>query len=396
MGFDSGSISFLRYAVIGQAPKSADEELLKKLDENALRPSEVGLPLDIEWGWVGPRHVFDTSFEFGTCVYNDCVFFGMRIDANKIPSEVKHAWTAIEEDAAAKGNPSGFISKQQKKMVKDSVNRKIDEELRSGRYRRSKMVPLLWDVPAGVVYGPAGVSVREKLQELFSRTFELELQPLTSGHVALRELERRGKRRDYEDFTPTRFAKSPDDPDAPAEYPWTAKGDGAKDYLGNEFLLWLWYEAQHRSGSIKTAAGEISIMFDRTLQLDCVYNHTGKDTLTATGPTRMPEAIDGLRSGKAPRKAGLILDMPAGQYNLTLTGESLAVSSLKLPDVEEADNPRTLFEERITLLRDYSKGIDSLYEAFLTARLSGWNTTVASVQKWLASHTRPMPQAAVA
>ena len=101
----------------------------------------------------------------------------------------------------------------------------------------------------------------------------------------------------------------------PAEYPWTAKGDGAKDFLGNEFLLWLWHETQ-KTGVIETSAGHTTVMFDRTLQLDCVFGQTGKDTLTATGPTRMPEAIDALRSGKAPRKAGLIVDCPAGQFNL--------------------------------------------------------------------------------
>jgi len=396
MGFDSGSISFLKYAVVGQSPKMADEDLLKKLEDNALKPSDMGLPVDVEYGWAGPRHVMDQSFDFEHCVFNDCVYFAMRIDTSKIPSEMKHAWSVIEEEAAAKGNPSGFISKQQKKLVKDSVERKMDEELRSGRYRRSKLVPLLWDVPAGIVYGPSSISVREKLMELFNRTFDLELHALTSGNVGIRELERRGKRREYEDFLPTRFAKSPEDPDAPAEYPWTAKGDGAKDFLGNEFLLWMWHEATMRGGSIKTPAGEITIMFDRTLQLDCVFNHTGKETLAAAGPTRLPEAIDGLRTGKVPRKAGLIVDWAGEQYNLTLTGESLAIGSLKLPAVEEADTPRTLFEERITLLRDFNKGLDSLYDTFLTARASGWNTSVVNLQKWIASHVKPIAQAQVA
>ncbi|MBC7783700.1 MAG: hypothetical protein H7144_07655 [Burkholderiales bacterium] len=390
MGFDSGSISFQRYAVVGKAPKTPDEALLAKLGEHVLRPSDEGIPSDVEWGWIGPRHVFDTRFEFENCIYNDCVYFALRVDTNKIPTEVKHAWQTIEEDAVAKENPSGFISKQQKRSVKDSINGKLDEELRSGKYRRCKMIPVLWDLPAGVLYGPASIGVREKLTELFSRTFDLDLEPLSSGSAALRELERRGKRREYEDFTPTRFAKSPEDPDAVAEYPWTAKGDGAKDFMGNEFLLWLWYEAQNRSGSIRTPAGEITIMFDRTLQLDCVFNHTGRDTLTATGPTRLPEAIDAIRSGKAPRKAGLIVDWAGGQFNLTLTGESLAVSTLKLPAVEKADTPRTLFEERITLLRDFGKGLDSLFETFLTARASGWNSTVLNIQKWIASHVRPV------
>ena len=393
MAFDTGSLSFMRYAVVGQSPKQADESLLEKISEHALRPTEIGVPEDVEWGWVGPRHIYDGLFAFEQCVFNDCIHFGLRIDTNKVPSEIKNAYTQIEEEAVASNNPSGFISKSQKREAKDSVGRKLDDELRSGKFRRSKLVPLLWDVPAGILYGPASISVREKLMELFQRTFELELQPLSSGHIGIRELERRGKRRDYEDLSPTRFAKSQEDPDAPAEYPWVVKGDGAKDYLGNEFLLWLWHEAQTR-GAIKTPQGEATVMFDRTLQLDCVFNQTGKDTLTATGPTRMPEAIDALRSGKAPRKAGLIVDCPAGQFNLTLAGESLAISSLKLPDVENADTPRTLFEERITLLRDFVATLDAMYDAFLTARTSGWDVTTGNIRKWIATGVKSNTAAA--
>ncbi|MGC4005118.1 MAG: hypothetical protein QM811_19190, partial [Pirellulales bacterium] len=130
----------MRYAVVGQAPKTPDEEILAKLTDHMLQPSEHGLPADVEWGWIGPRHVYDAKFEFENCVYNDCIWFAMRIDTNKVPSEVKQAWIAMEEEAVAKDNPSGFISKLQKKSVKDSINRKVDDELRSGHYRRSKLI----------------------------------------------------------------------------------------------------------------------------------------------------------------------------------------------------------------------------------------------------------------
>ncbi|HEY0009746.1 MAG TPA: hypothetical protein VGB55_13540, partial [Tepidisphaeraceae bacterium] len=194
MGFDSGSMSFQRYAVVGNAPKMPDEEVLKKIDANALRPSDLGQPEEVEYGWAGTRHVFDLALDFERCVYNDCLHFAMRVDTNKVPGEVKQAYLMIEEDAVAKMNPSGFISKQQKRDVKDQINSKLEEELHSGKYRRSKLVPILWDLPGGILYGPSSLSVREKLTELFSRTFDLELFPLSSGTIALRELERRGTR----------------------------------------------------------------------------------------------------------------------------------------------------------------------------------------------------------
>lgn len=381
-------MSFARYAVIGQSPKMPDEALLAKLAEHALRETEVGVPADVEYGWVGPRHILDGEFSFEQCVFNDAVHFGLRIDTNRVPSEIKNAYIAIEEAAQAKQNPSGFISKQQKRMVKDVVGRKIDDELRSGKFRRSKFSAMLWDVPNGIVYGPAGSSVREKLQEIFQRTFGLELQVLTSGHVAERLCEKWGKHRDYEDWTPTRFARSAHDPDKPADYPWCAKGDGAKDFLGNEFLIWLWHQAFVNEGIVKHKEINMTIMFDRSLDLDCVFAETGKTGLRGTGPTRMPEALDALRSGKVPRKAGLIVESNGSQFNLSLGGDTLNVGSLKLPDIEDADTARTLFEERITLLRDFGQTLNELFEGFLSQRLKGWEGHVTTIRKWVAASQR--------
>jgi hypothetical protein len=200
-----------------------------------------------------------------------------------------------------------------------------------------------------------------------------------------------GYREAYENFTPTRFAKSPEDPDAPAEYPWSARGDGAKDFLGSEFLLWMWYMAAVRSGAIATTQGDSLVAFDRSLQLDCVFNHTGKESITAAGPTRLPEAIDGLRTGKVPRKAGLIFgDTDGCKFNLTLTADSLTVTTLRLPEIEDADTLRVLFEERITLLRNFDFLLSLCFNAFVEDRRMHWPARVSEIQKWIESHVKPI------
>ena len=152
MGFSSGSVSFRRFAVSGKAPKSPDQELLDKLAEHVLKPGEFGLPEEEEWGWCGGRHVLDGKFSFEHNVFNDCLHFALRIDTNKVPGELKKAWQLMEEEAAASENPSGFISKNQKKDVKESIRKKIEDELRSGHFRRSKLLPILWDLPSHTIY----------------------------------------------------------------------------------------------------------------------------------------------------------------------------------------------------------------------------------------------------
>ena len=249
MAFASGAISFRRFAVVGKGPKKIDEQLLEKLAESALRPTDMGRPEDVEYGWSGGRHVLDGDFSFENNVFADALHFGLRIDTNKVPGDLKKAYQMMEEEAAAAGNPSGFISKNQKREARDTVRRKIEEEMRSGKFRRSKLTPILWDVPQQILYSPASGSVFEKLAELFERTNGATLMPLTAGSLALRMLEPRGRRRDYEDLRPTRFAQGAGGESDHPEYPWVAKGPEPKDFLGNEFLVWLWHEADAHAAS---------------------------------------------------------------------------------------------------------------------------------------------------
>jgi hypothetical protein len=393
MGFSSGLISFRRYIVAGAAPEAIDQAMLDKLDEHALRPRDLGVPEEVEYGWSGGRHVLDASFSFENNVYAEALSFGLRVDTNKVPGELKQAYTLMEEEAVAATNPSGFISKNQKRDVKDIIRRKIDDELRSGKFRRSKLAPILWDLPSSTLYCPANASTQEKLLELFERTFELKLLPVSSGALAMRLLETRGKRRDYEDLRPTRFANGPEGENQSPDYPWIAKGPEAKDFLGNEFLLWLWHEADVRSGVV----GPATVFIDRSLDLDCAYGQTGRDSLKADGPSRMPEAADALQTGKVPRKAGIVMDAEGMQFNFSLNAETLAVSGLKLPEVEEADTPRVLFEERVAMLRGFCKSMDAMFDEFLKVRMGGgWEGQTSTMRRWINRTSRRALAAAVA
>jgi len=392
MGFASGSVSFRRFAVMGDAPSMVDQALLDKVDALILRPGDIGIPEEVEYGWSGGRHILDGNVGFERNVFSDCLHVALRVDTNKVPGTLKKAYTMMEEEAVASVNPSGFISKTQKRDVKETISQKLDDELRSGKFRKSKLVPLLWDLSNNMLYSPATGKSQEMLLELFERTFGLSLYPLSAGSAALRVLEPHGRRRDYEDSRPTRFVYGPEGESQHPEYPWTAKGPEPKDFLGNEFLLWLWHEAESRNGNLKVdGLGDVAVMFDKSLDLDCAYGQTGKDGLRGDGPTRMPEARDGLRSGKVPRKAGLVLEAGGHLFSLGFNAEGLSVGSAKFPDVEDAEDERGVFEERITLLRDLAKAIDGLYEAFLKVRCTGgWEGQTTTIRRWITSSNKPI------
>ena len=388
MGFASGSISFRRFAVIGNAPESVDQALLDKLAEHALRPTEMGIPEEEEYGWSGGRHVLDGSFTFENNVYGDALLFGLRIDTNRVPAELRKAYQLQEEESAAADNPSGFISKLQKRDAKDVARRRVEEDLRSGKFRRSKLVPILWDLPTQTIYCNLSGPSQERLAELFERTFGLSLLPVSSGAAAMRYLEPKGRRRDYEDASPTRFVYGADGEGQRPEYPWVSKSAEPKDFFGNEFLLWLWHQID---------SGEATAIIERTLDLDCAYGQTGRAFLRGDTVTKMPEALDALRTGKVPRKVGITIESTGAQYTLTLAAESLSIGTLKLPDVEEAENPRVLFEERIGLLRDFCRVIDELFGEFLKLRTGGsWEGHVGTIRKWIQRSAKPQAAAVVA
>jgi hypothetical protein len=384
MGFASGSVSFRRFAVMGESPKMADQELLDKLAEYRLQLGEFSVPDEVEYGWCGGRHILDGQFSFEHNVFADCLSFALRIDTNKVPGDLKKAYEMMEEEAVAAGNPSGFISKNQKRDVKESVRSKIEEELKTGRFRRSKLVSVLWDIPNQVIYSPATGSSAEKLMELFERTFGLTLMPLGAGSLAMRMLEPAGRRRDYEDLKPSRFAIGPEGESQHPDYPWIAKGPEPKDFLGNEFLMWLWHESDALNGNVSTEAGEVTVMFERSIDLECAYGQTGKDALRGAGSSQSPEARDAARTGKVVRKVTLLLHAGGQQYDLSLNPETMAVGSGKLPEVEEAETPRVLYEERIALLRDLCRYLDGLYGTFIKSRASSaWEGHLGGIRRWI-------------
>jgi len=389
MAFASGRVSFRRFAVLGKGPKGVEQDLLDKLAEYALKEGEFATPEEIEWGWSGGRHILDGSFSFANNVFADALHFALRIDTNKVPADLKKAYTAMEEEKAG-GTSSEAAGKAKKKAAKDAVAGRLEEELRSGRFRRSKLLPILWDLPAQMLYCPAAGTGREKLLELFQRTFGLELLELTSGSAALRLAEAAGKHRDYEDLRPTRFVPGPEGEGQYPDYPWVAKGDEPKDFLGNEFGLWLWHEADHHNGTIATGTNtEVTIMIDKMLDLECAYGESGKDTLRGTGPAQMPEARHALRSGKLPRRMGLTLITGNQQFELGMGVEPLSASGARLPDIEDAETARVIFEERIGLVRDLAKAMDGLFATFFKLRASAaWEGRTGAIQKWILAATK--------
>jgi len=397
MPFTSGRVSYCRFRVQGDAPSAVDDTFIDLLHEHHFRETDIGSPDEVEAGWVTSEHLFDTNFSYEKLSYGPFAMFALRIDTHKVPGEVKKAYQKMNEQVAAEGSPTGFASKAEKREAKDLAGRQVQADLAAGRFRKSKSVQIAWDLSSGIIHcGNASGSVVEQLVRLFRKSFAAELLPMTAGTVAGQHLSQTGRSRDYEDLLPSPFTKPPvelgthDDEANPRERhtpicPWVTKSIDLKDFIGNEWLTWLWWACETQEGVIETEkAGELFVTIHQALDMDCAWEVGGKVTVRCDKPTSLAEADDALKTGKWPRKFGLIVSDGEHQWDLTLSGDTLNVSAALLPDITDAQTPREIIEQRLDLIGSLSFALDQLYAAFLKQRTaSGWTSKREVVSKWI-------------
>jgi hypothetical protein len=380
MGFFSGRVTFSRFRVLGRAPGAFGPEHLERLDRSAIGKQRVASGDGVAAGWTAGDHVLDTAFTLEKNIVDDALQFALRVDTTKLPADLLRAYTQIDLEALAKGNPSGIPSGRQKKEARESARQRLEEEAKDGRFLKRKIFPVLWDARSNeLLFGASSAAMFDRLRLLFEHSFGQRLEPLTAGPLAFALAEPHKQTRGVDDAQPSGFVPGP----APAAVAWLPD-EASRDFLGNEYLLWLWFTLEIDDDTLKLSDGsEAAMMLARTLMLECPRGQTGRETITSDGPTRLPEARRAVQSGKWPRKAGLTLVRQDQQYDLTLNAETLSVLAAKLP-APEAVEDRGRLEERIGQLRHLLETLDLVYEAFGRKRVSEvWVKELTRMKKWL-------------
>ncbi len=387
MGFFSGRVSFLRFQVNGPAPRLFDLEHLDRLTDRQAGRQRIASADGIETGWTAGDHILDTDFQLAKNIINDTLTFDLRVDVDKLPADLMRAYYSVELKALTEKNPSGFPSAKQKREAKESARERLEQEAQDGRYRKRKCYPVLWDrLSNEVLFGATSITQVDRLCNLFDQTFGLQLECITSGRRAYQLAELNSRTRMVDDSAPSLFVPGV----TPADVAWIAD-ESSRDFIGNEFLLWLWYQTDVASDTIRLADGsDVTLMLARTLTLECPRGQTGYETISSEGPSRLPESRRAIQSGKLPRKVGLTLVRHSAQYELTLHAETLAVASGKLPAPDESiSQPRAKLEERATQIRSLVETLDLLYDAFGQKRFGkDWETELVGIQKWLKREDR--------
>ncbi len=406
MPFLSGRASYSRLRVSGDAPSQVDDALLGILKDHAFVQSPAPRVGVLESGFTTGVHLLDTQFSYEKNGYGPVAHFALRVDSHQVPGDMKKALRMIHEQSAVAASGSGFASRADKADAKDAAAREMDEKLANGQYRRSKLVPILWDLEKQLIYCAAGSNaVIEELAKKMHEAFSIKLQPLSAGACAAELMSAAGGSvRAFEDLRPSPFTPAPADgreeDTGPGQdhtipgVPWVAKAKDLRDFLGNEFLLWLLWKSQE--GAIETpekyAIGTVNITPWKSLDLDCAWAITGKTTLRmgsidgdgGGSPMGTPECGKALAIGKWPRKLGMMLANGENGFELTLQGDQMTVSGCRLPAIDEVDSERELADARIHLIRELDRTLEATYAAFLARRVgSAWETEREKISKWL-------------
>ena len=242
--------------------------------------------------------------------------------------------------------------------------------------------PALWDVQQQLLYfGGSGASALGHAADLFERAFAVELERVNASWLAMQWAERTKKLDALHEIDITSFLE-----ESPiVSLAWASNTADDFSFLGNEFLLWLWWYLDNESDRVLLKdKSEVTLMFARTMQLECPWGEWGREVLTSECPIRMPEAMQAIRAGKLPRKAGLILVREGQQFEFVLHAETFAISSAKIIVEEPDDHPQDRLDNRIDSIRFLSETVDQLFETFCHRRVGkAWNSDVKKIRKWL-------------
>jgi hypothetical protein len=380
MGFLSGRVTFTRFRVAPPGPGIFGPDHLKGLSAHAAGKKRIVAADGIEIGWAAGDHILDTRFDLAKNIFNEALLFAMRVDTQKVPADLLRAYFQIELEALVGSNAEAKPSPRQKKEAKEAALARLDAEAKDGRFVKRKLIPVLWDAKSNeLLVGTTSAAAIEQLHSLFERSFGIGFEAVTAGRLAYRLADLHRQTRNVDDAAPSAFVPG----FSPTDVAWIPDED-SRDFLGNEFLLWLWYVLERDEGEIRLADESVAtVLLSRSLTLECPRGQTGHETISSEGPTRLPESRRAIRAGKLPRKMGMTVVRHESHYDLSLQAETLAVSSARLPPPEE-EQERPRQEARIDQIRHLIETLDLVYDAFARVRCSEqWSKELGKIQKWL-------------
>ncbi len=160
-------------------------------------------------------------------------------------------------------------------------------------------------------------------------------------------------------------------------------------FLGNEYLTWLWFIIENDRNKMKQLDKDFtSLEIGNRMVLENRHGE-GLETITIKGDeASLEEGIIALKKGALVNEINLIYRCGDQDWQFTIKGESLNLSSLRTPDtgiVETKEDIEGAVLEKIYLYHRIVEFIERSFQLFIKYRLSdSWDTKLVPLVKgWI-------------
>lgn len=202
MSFLKTSTSFTRFRITDPVPAELWNEITDRLRQNSFQDIDE-LPEERSLGWTAFEDLLDVTFNRNPVEKGHYLAFCLRLDTRRVPPAVikKHLAVALrKEEEQMREQGKKFVSRDRKKELKEQVELRL----------RMRFLPIpaefqvIWNTAENLVYF---ASVQQKMldafEDIFVRTFELHLAPLSPYELAVSLL---GDNQRLDTLEPTQFA----------------------------------------------------------------------------------------------------------------------------------------------------------------------------------------------
>ena len=161
-------------------------------------------------------------------------------------------------------------------------------------------------------------------------------------------------------------------------------------FIGQDFLIWLWYLSETNQNSITVGENLKATIFlgDKLVLVD---PNEGQERVVCSTPShKLEEARVGLKTGKRLQEAQWIISIDERDYSFFLDTSLWHIKNLKTPPQESRksdDDPDGRFFEKMFFIEEVRKVLTLFYTKCLEQRFSSsWDSEISmAISEWMRS-----------
>lgn len=381
----SNTNNIAQLQVTGEIPSDRFAWLSERLASHAFMSIDDSVE-ELSIGWVRADNIDDSTFDVPIAFMRDnYALFSLRIDKRSISSAVLKTHIAREVKKFLADNPNlRRPSKQKREEIKEQVKLRL--------LTKTQPVPTVidaaWDFNKGVMnVFSTSTTAMDRFDNLFRKTFD-------GFHLTVIH--------PYARATNLASGQLLDNVIAANQAASDSVISQIRDnrWLGYDYLLWLLYRGLNGASEYAVStpghcvAGEkFAAWIDDRIVMEGGGEGGNMQKVSVTGSQDLyKEVRSALTMGKKITSGTIYIEHAENTWKLSLDGEKFYFKSCRCPNVriekdstvEQVSEMEAVFFEKMFLLEKGLQLFDSLYLAFLQARLSdSWGEETQKMQQWV-------------